>query len=374
MTGYDADRARIDDSGAPGAETEPYLKWTRHIVLFMATIFLIAACGVFAASSDQAMAHLGSGLALFGEQKYSEAATEFSLALESDPHLVDARYHLAIAHFEARESEEARKQFEQLVSTGYKRRWVAYYLGRLDLREGKLDSAIQRLESIQRRQPLHDELYYLGSAFLKKRDPKQAAKFLCQEIAFNPRDFRAHYLLGRTYLELGRKKQARHEFDESNRLNQYFAQGKQDLTTCQQELQRGEVQAAWSRCGSVLQTTDIDNLVAVGMLFGKFADYNHALRAFQKAQTLDSQSPEINYDLAYTYYQMKKYSEAAHSSQVAVQGRPYFFEALEVYGLSLCQLKKDEAARSALSRAHQLRPQDEKVNGELARINASLPN
>jgi len=329
-------------------------------------LMILAVSTGWAASSQEAMAHLGAGLKLFDLQRFSDAAKEFSLALSADPNLLNARYHLAVAYFKEQKFNDARQQFKQLAATGYRERWVVYYLGRLDLQDERIDEAIRRFESLQGPQPLQDEWYYLGSAFLKKGELQKAALFLKREIAFNPRDFRARYLLGQTYLKLGKVKQAKAQFQESERLHQYYLQGKQDLEACRELLQRGQKEAAWRRCSSALQTTDIDRLVAVGTLFGEFSDYQHALEALQKASALDPQSPEIDYDLGYTCYRMGDYSQAARYSQAAMSHRPDFFEALEVYGMALHKLGRNAAAQSALSLAHQLRPDDKVVAEALA--------
>lgn len=321
-----------------------------------------------AAPPQQAMARLGAGLKLFGLERYSDAAKEFNLALSADPTLLNARYHLALAYFNERRFDDARQQFVKLEATGFRPRWVIYYLGRLDLERGHNDDAIRRFESLRGSQPLRDELYYLGSAFLKKGEPEKAAPFLKREIAFNPRDFRARYLLGQVYLKLDNARQAQAQFQESERLHQYYLQGKQYLAACRRQLQQGQREAAWKRCGSALQTTDIDKLVAVGTLFGEFSDYKHALEALQKALALDPESPETNYDLGYTYYQMGNYAQASRYSQIAIGKRPDFFEALEVHGMALHKLGQDAAARSALSLAHQLRPDDRTVTEVLMQI------
>ena len=45
-----------------------------------------------------------------------------------------------------------------------------YYLGRLDLMEGKVDEAILKLTIAASDPPFPDTPYYLGFAYFKKRD------------------------------------------------------------------------------------------------------------------------------------------------------------------------------------------------------------
>lgn len=318
--------------------------------------------------ANDAQAHLGAGLKLFGLQRYSEAAREFQLALEADPHLSDARYHLAVSEFNERQYAEARREFDRLVPLAYKKRWVTYYLGRLDLADGRLDSAIRRFESLEQPQPLEDELYYLGSALMKKGEPKRAIPVLEWQIKFNPRDFRTHNLIARAYTKTGHPKQAEHEFELSERLHQYYLAGKQQLLGCREQLAAGRAEQAWSDCGSALETDDVDKLVAVGMLFGEYREYDHALEAFEKARTLDPYSPEINYNLGFTYFQQKRYSQARQYLEAALHERPDFFEALTVEGAALYKLGDASSAEQTLERAHALRPNDQAVSKLLAQL------
>jgi tetratricopeptide (TPR) repeat protein len=321
------------------------------------------------AAANDAQAHLGAGLKLFAAQRYSEAAKEFQLALDADPQLSDARYHLAVSEFNERQYPEARREFEHLEPSGYKKDWVAYYLGRLDFAEGKLDSAISRFESIRRRQPLEDELYYLGSALMKKGEAKRAVTVLQAQINFNPRDFRAHYLMARACVKTGRPKEAEREFEQSERLHQYYLAGKQQLLGCREQLAAGHSDEAWSDCGSAVKTDDIDKLVATGVLFGEFHDYGHALAAFERARTLDPDSPEINYNIGFTYFQQKQYAQAREFLEVALRERPDFFEALTVDGAVLSKLGDTSSAQRVLERAHALRPTDQDVSKLLAQLN-----
>lgn len=318
--------------------------------------------------SNDASAHFGSGLKLFDVQRYGEAAREFELALESDPGLQDARYHLAVCDFNERQYPEARGQFEWLARTGYQKRWVAYYLGRLDLLAGHWDSAIQRFQSLAKSDPVQDELYYLGSAFMKSGEPEKAIPPLSRQIALNPRDFRAHDLIARAYVKSGRGKDAELEFQQAEKLREYYRTGKSQLTDCDTQLQAGHPDSAWAQCSPLLHSDDIDLLVYAGLMFGKAGYYDQALQFLQHAVEIDPESPEINYDTGLTLFWKKDYANARKYLGAALVGRPDFFEALATQGAILYLLKDDEAARATLERAHALRPDDSAVNQLLSQL------
>lgn len=328
---------------------------------------LIVAAACVLGASD-ARSHLGAGLKLFDLQRYSEAAKEFQLALDADPQLVEARYHLGVSQFNERQYAEARREFERLEPSPYKKDWVTYYLGRIDLAEGRLDPAIQQFQSLNGPQPLEDELYYLASALMKKNEPERAIAVLESQIKFNPRDFRAHDLLARAYVKTGHPREAEREFEQSDQLHQYYLAGKQQLLSCRQQLATGRVDQAWADCGRSLVSDDVDMLVAVGMLFGEYREYDHALEVFGRARTLDPDSPEINYDLGFTYFQQEQYARAREFLDAALRGRPDFFEALTVQGAVLYKLNDTRSAQQVLEHAHALRPNDPDVNRLLAQL------
>ncbi len=324
--------------------------------------------GRLGAAAEDARAHLGAGLRLFDLQRYSEAVREFERALALDPKLVEARYYLAVSDFNERRYAEARAQFARLQGGDYRRDWVRYYLGRLDLLDGRIDTAIQELAGLAPGAPLQDELYYLGQAYLKKGQGPEAIRCLERQVKFNPRDFRAHNLLARAFQKAGRTVEAEREFQKSEQLHAYYAQGQQDIAACRALLQAGKAEEAWTRCGGIVKTDDIDKQVAAGVMFGEFARYEHARQLFERALELDPESPEVNYNLGYTYFQQKDYATARRYAETALSLRPDFYEALAVDGAALYMLHEDAPARKVLERAHQLRPEDATISGLLEKL------
>ena len=85
-------------------------------------------------TQDTAEAHLGRGYNALKEDRYEAAAAEFRAALRLDPSLVmRARFPLAVALFELKQSADARREFEAVRRAAGDHPNVAYYLGRLDL-------------------------------------------------------------------------------------------------------------------------------------------------------------------------------------------------------------------------------------------------
>ena len=304
-----------------------------------------------------ARAHLGSANQLMQAERYAEAAVELEQALRDDPRLHEPREQLAICYFETRDYAHAGPLFEKLLPS----KRALYYLARIDLVEGRLESAIRRFRSIPQADPVRDELYYLGAAYYKQERYRQATEALDRAAAQNPRDSRIHQLLARAYQKLGESKRAEQEFAETRRLKDYYLEGSVAIGRCRGSLIQGRVDEAWSQCKPLLNTDDVDKIVAIGMLFGQAKQYPQALDAWEKAVALDPDSSEIQHNLALTCFHLKNAPCARGHAEEAVRLRPDFVEANILYGTILYMGAEDEWALKVLSRAHELKPDDSSV-------------
>ena len=328
-------------------------------------LMLVGAAGLHAGATA-ARAHLGSGNQLMQAERYADAAREFEQALHDDATLSEAREQLAICYFELREYARARPLFEQMAAIKGSARIAAYYLGRIDLIERDFDSAIRHFGSIPRRNPVRDELYYLGSAYYKLEKYPESIEILRQAATDNPRDARIHQLLARAYQKLGRGSEAEKEFAETRRLHDYYLEGSTAIGRCRALLVQQKTEEAWTLCRQLADTDDVDKIVAIGMLFGQAEQYRPAMEVWEKAAELDPDSSEIQYNLALTLFQLKDARRARDRAAAAVRLRPDFVEANILYGTILYMGGEDGEALTVLTRAHELKPEDKTAGRLLA--------
>lgn len=332
----------------------------------MLLLLILLAAQSLKANSSAAQAHLGAGNQLMQAEAFAEAAEEFRQALQHDATLTQARDQLAVCYFELRDYGRARPLFDEMSSIRGSASMAAYYLGRIDLVEGNLESAVRRLRSIPREHPVHDEWYYLASAYYKETHYQECIQALRHAMLQNARDARIHQLLARAYLKTGRNGEAEREFAETRRLHDYYLDGSTAIGRCRAHLVLQNVAEAWKLCRPMLDTDDVDKVVAIGMLFGKFEDYAPAREAWERAAVLDPDSPEIQYNLGLTCFQLKDARQARDYASRAVQLRPDFFEANVLYGTVLYMGGEDSLALPVLTHAHELNPADKNVDRLLA--------
>jgi tetratricopeptide (TPR) repeat protein len=320
-------------------------------------------------ASQNAMAHLGKGSELMRSERYQEAAKQFEEALQEDAKLDQARLNLAICDFELRDYTAARRLFSSLIGSKDQAGAATYYLGRIDLLQDRLDPAITRFRSLEHGE-FRDEKYYLAVAFSRKQQFAESADLLKQWIVENPRDFRAHQRLARVFLKLGKQQEAEQEFQLTKELQKYYLEGSEALRTCQRLLAARNSDEAWQQCGSMINTDDVDKLAALGIAFGSQGDANHARTIWQKAVSLDPDSPEINYNLALACFHLRDMAQARTYAGNAVRQWPDFPEANVLYGTVLYMLADDALAKQVLSHAQELRPDDEMVRRLLGELRA----
>lgn len=305
-----------------------------------------------------AQAHLGKGYEFEKDDRFANAAAEFGAALALDPKLPRARYQLAVCYFALGRQDDARREFVRLRADTHADPSVIYFIGRLDLREHKLDAAIHEFQSIAANPPFPDTTYYLGSAYLDKADLPSAEQWFKRARPLNPRDFRIPDHLARIYQREGHSSEAENEYAESAKLRQNYNEAGEDGEKCSAALDKGDAEAEREACAKLDQPDDPDRLTVLGMIYGRHAHYTEAVEPLRRAAELDPDSYEIQHNLGLTYFRLKLYQEARGPLERAVALRPDFFDSNALLGATLFALRQDSEAYSVLNHAHRLNPED----------------
>lgn len=310
-----------------------------------------------APTTDLLEMHLGNGYEALRQERYGEAETEFRAALAMDPSLVmRAQFPLAVALFEQRKTAEARNEFEALRHAQGDRPGILYYLGRLDLDEHNYKKAIESLGKANSLPPFPDTPFYLGLAYLNLGSDQDAEKCFKKAIELNPGESRAEYELARLYRKQGRNQEARQAFERSKEMKTQSDKLSQLKWACGQELDRGPSDQIPS-CEQLYDPNNGELLTALGVLYGQHGQLEKALKPLQRAE-LAPQSPQTQYNLAFTYYQLKRFADARGPLETAVRRWPDLFPLSALHGAVLFNLGETPAAYETLHHAHQLNPQD----------------
>jgi tetratricopeptide (TPR) repeat protein len=337
------------------------LRW-HTVVSYISLAVLIAVCAASQEVSSKpatAEAHLGAGYDALKTERYEVAAGEFKAALALDPGLRErARFPLAVALFEIHQSEDARRQFETLRRELGDHPNILYYLGRLDIDANDFVSAIEKLSKAVSEPPFPDTAYYLGFAFLKQHDLSAAEKWLKAASQLLPLDPRVDYQLSKVYREQGRDEEAKQVLEHSEELRR---SGEKDLVLkreCVEKLAQGLRDEARASCEQLYDPDNVEKLTSLGTIYGQHGELDGALKCFRRAAELAPQSPQMQYNLALTYFQLNQFDKARAPLQGAVQRWPDLFQLNALYGAVLANLGEDASAYQILQHAHDLNPQD----------------
>jgi tetratricopeptide (TPR) repeat protein len=304
-------------------------------------------------------AHLGKGYEALKQDRYDEAAQEFRDALAADPKLtLRARFPLAVALFESHKSEDARRELELVRKEVGDHPNVLYYLGRMDLDGLDYVSAVRNLSKAAAQPPFPDTAYFLGLAYFKQGDLANAEKWLKEAQDANPSDARVPYQLGLIYRKEGLDKKAKQSLALSQRMRQRGTDESRIKTECGEKLEKGPRDEAHAVCDQLYDPNDADKLTALGTLYGQHGDLKAALKPLKRAAELAPQSPQMQYNLALTYFQLNQFDEARKPLEPSIKRWPDLFQLNMLYGAVLMKLGEFQPAYETLRHAHDLNPQD----------------
>jgi len=306
-----------------------------------------------------AEAHLSHGYDALKLDQYEVAVTEFQAALTADPALsLRARFPLAVALFELHRSDEARRQLELVRREVGDHPNVFYYLGRLDLDDHKYASAVRNLKLAAAKPPFPDTAYFIGYAYFKQGDLPSAEKWLTRASQLTPRDARVPYQLGLVYRRLGREQEATKSLALSEELRRRDSDESRIRLECRQKLDHGLRDEARTICEQLYDPDNADKLTELGTIYGQHGDPDAALKPLRRAAELAPHSPQMQYNLALTYYQLNQFEQARGPLASSLERWPDLFQLNALYGAVLVKLGEDLQAYQALHRAHELNPQD----------------
>jgi tetratricopeptide (TPR) repeat protein len=310
-------------------------------------------------SKDTAESHLGKGYDALKQDRYDVAADEFRAALQLDPKLVlRARFPLAVALFEMKKPEEARREFEAVRREVGDHPNISYYLGRLDLEALNFESAIQNLNKAIQKPPFPDAAYYLGYAYFKEDDLANAEKWFRQAAELTPHDARVQYQLGQVYRKEGKEEEAKKAMALSSEQRRRDSSESQLRLECAQKLDQGPREEAHDFCAQLYDPDNAEKLTALGTIYGQHGDADAALKPLRRAAELAPQSPQMQYNLALAYFQLNRFEEARTPLANALAHWPDIFQLNALYGAVLSKLGEDLQAYQSLRHAHELNAQD----------------
>ncbi|HVW84412.1 MAG TPA: tetratricopeptide repeat protein [Bryobacteraceae bacterium] len=167
------------------------------------------------AAASPVQANMLMGKASYETEQFEEAAKYYRKALEYDPKLPDAHRELGKTLISLRDNEAAEKELRQ---TDPEDAEALYFLGGL-LAQANRPDAVPVLEKAHQLSPdFWGPLYYLGRIQLDQGRVKEALANLERAAKLKPDEAALQYQLGRAYQKAGRAAEAKAAFDRVKQI------------------------------------------------------------------------------------------------------------------------------------------------------------
>lgn len=209
LSGGQPQRALDLLDGLPPSPEVLFLGGTAHLRLHQPDEAR-AAFGRLLASAPPARAHLLLGRAYAQNALFDEALAELRQAVDLDPASIPGRLELAQTLISLRDNDAAAGELRAVLATLPSQPDAAYYLGALEVQQGRVDAALPLLEIARAARPAAwGAYYYLGRAWMEKRQPARAVGFLETASKLAPGESAVWFQLARAWQSLGRADKAR---------------------------------------------------------------------------------------------------------------------------------------------------------------------
>ena len=224
-------------------------------------------------------------------------------------------------------------------------------------RRGALADAIARYRQVLQSEPEHsDALYYLASAYCAQGEFTQGLDLARRAIAANPKDARAHNLLGRALNRVGRNDAALASFGDAVRLQPDFAEAFGNRGGVLSELGRLADAVADYERAIALRPDNVEDLCNCGAALDQLGRYAQALNCFDRALALRPDFAPARFNRATTLASLGRYPEALAAFDHVLAAVPAAAEAWNSHGSVLKKLDRNEEALASFDRALSIRP------------------
>jgi tetratricopeptide (TPR) repeat protein len=299
------------------------------------------------------------------KKEFAEGIDLLGRGVQAEPASVAARVDLAVAYFQNRDFEKAKKEIETALERDPEDVRALNLAGKVYFMKGDFASAAARMESALRLQPDFDTGYLLALADLELKNPAPAGVIFDEMQASSAPSASLHMLIGLAYRETGYLDQAAIHFAKAMELEPkksrvrsslgltYFLEGPQSYAKAREQL-TAELS---------ITPDDYTSRYCLGLIAAKEGKPEESERWFEQvasARPEDSDAyfrlGQANFDAGHTD---KAVAALKKSLALASQEAKYaeVAEIHELMGKALEKLGRHAEVESELAQAKQIRNQ-----------------
>jgi tetratricopeptide (TPR) repeat protein len=248
-----------------------------------------------------------------------DAIQDFQSLLKVEPNFAPARYQLALTYVAAGNIQQAKAELTD-IATGFPD--GALLLADLHLQTNAPDAAIEVLRALTSKQPNFSAYVLLGSAYLRKKDPANAAIVFETIVRQAPKDPRGPYLVGQALLAQAKRAEAKKRFEEALTLAPEYIEPLAQLADL--AIAERQPDAAVERVQR--QMARVPKSAAIPYLLGRIherrGDTQRAEKAFLTALEIEPTMVAPYVAVAGLYANSGKYDQALQNVNEALKRRP----------------------------------------------------
>jgi tetratricopeptide (TPR) repeat protein len=239
-------------------------------------------------TSDNHIANLNFGNALFKQKNFDRAIEHYKKAIEISPGYIDAHSNLGVALFQAGRLDEAIEQFKAVLRLQQDNPKAYFYIAGALLKQGKIDEAVGCYEKALALNPDSVESHFnLARALNIQQRSAQAAEHYQQVLKLDPNNAAACVELGTTLISLKRPDEAIRCYEKAIEIEpqNVIAHGQLALALAGQ----GKITEAIQQCRLVLESRpdDAEMHFNLGFLLEKQGKTSEAIAQYHQALQLD---------------------------------------------------------------------------------------
>jgi tetratricopeptide (TPR) repeat protein len=248
-----------------------------------------------------------------------EAIQDFQALLKAEPSFAPARYQLALAYAAAGNLQQAKAELRDIAG-GFPD--AALLLADLHLQTNAPDAAIEILKPVIEKQPGFQAYLLLGSAYLRKKDPVNAAAAFETIVGKSPKDPRGPYLVGMALLAQNKRAEAKKRFEDALALLPEYLEPLAQLADM--AVAERQPEAAIDRVEKQMARAPKSGAIPylLGKLHERRGDSQRAERAYLKALDIQPTLVSPYVALGGLYAGSGKYDQALQNVGEALKRRP----------------------------------------------------
>ncbi|RJP81398.1 MAG: tetratricopeptide repeat protein [Candidatus Zixiibacteriota bacterium] len=283
-----------------------------------------------------------NGWKAFQENRYDVALQEAQAVLSSKPGNRDAHWLAAEATLAAGDTTRSWEHWQAVLADQPEHPRAVLNATDILIERGDLDQAqtiLDRALSEAKKPDLPEYLYSQGVLLAAQGNDSEAMVRLSQAVDKNPKQPLFYIALGRVYRGKNVNVLAKDNFQKAIELDPNVASWHFDLADIHMDLK----------------------------------EYNEALEQYKITRDLDSNYPNVYYQIGKLYFYGQKYQQAVDDMEQALaNGKEPNFFFHTIYGQALRAVRRLEDAQKQLESAYQLRPDDVETARLLAQNSLDL--